>query len=126
MPRTIPVAREHVVVGRKRVDKGVVRVRKRTQERTQDIDVPLLHEKVDVERVRMHRVCDAPTPPRREGDVLVVPRCRPVTANVWSCVKNRRTWSASRRTSADRRASSFFQTSAETQRSSACPKPLSA
>ena len=74
MPRiTIPVAREHVVVGRKRVDKDVVRVRKRVEQRTQDIDVPLSHEKVDVERVRMHRVCDAPTPPRREGDVLVVP-----------------------------------------------------
>jgi uncharacterized protein (TIGR02271 family) len=74
MPRiTLPVTREHVVVGRKRVDKGVVRVRKRTHERTQDIDVPLSHEKVDVERVRVNRVCDAPTPPRREGDVLVVP-----------------------------------------------------
>lgn len=74
MPRiTIPVARERVVVGRKRVDKGVVRVRKSTQQRTQDIDIPLSHEEVDVERVRMHRVCDAPTPARREGDVLVVP-----------------------------------------------------
>ena len=74
MPRiTIPVAREHVVVGRKRVDKGVVRVSKRTEQRTQDIDIPLSHEEVDVERVRVNRVCDAPTPARREGDVLIVP-----------------------------------------------------
>jgi uncharacterized protein (TIGR02271 family) len=74
MPRiTVPVTQEHLVVGRKRSDKGVVRVRKTVERRTQAVDVPLSHEEVDVERVRIDRVCEAPTPARQEGDVLVVP-----------------------------------------------------
>lgn len=74
MPRvTLPVAQEALVVGRKRVDKGVVRVRKTVSRRTHAIDVPLSHDEVDVERVRIDRVCERPTAARQDGDVLIVP-----------------------------------------------------
>ena len=70
---TVPVVREEASVSRERLETGVVRVRKLVHERVEVIDEPMLHDEVDIEHVVINRVVDAPSPPREEGDVLVVP-----------------------------------------------------
>jgi len=72
-PQVIPVAQEEAQVAKRRVESGAVRVRKFVRERVEMIDEPMLHDEVDIEHIAINRVVEAPTPPREEGDVLVVP-----------------------------------------------------
>lgn len=72
-PVVIPVAQEEAAFTRRRVERGVVSVRKIVQERVEHIDEPLLHDEVDIEHVAVNRVVDAPQPPREEDGVLVIP-----------------------------------------------------
>ena len=69
----IPVAQEEAHVAKRRVETGVVRVRKLVREHVESIDEPMLHDEIDIEHIAINRVVDAPTPPREEGDALVVP-----------------------------------------------------
>ena len=72
-PTVIPVAQEEAHVSRRRVETGTVRVHKVVREHVETIDEPMLHDEVDIEHIAINRVVEAPTPPREEGDVLVVP-----------------------------------------------------
>ena len=72
-PAVIPVAQEEAHVSRRRVETGTVRVHKVVREHVETIDEPILHDEVDIEHIAINRVVEAPTPPREEGDVLVVP-----------------------------------------------------
>jgi uncharacterized protein (TIGR02271 family) len=72
-PAVIPVAQEEARVSTRRVETGAVRVRKVVREHVETIDEPMLHDEVDIEHIAINRVVEAPTPPREEGDVLVVP-----------------------------------------------------
>jgi uncharacterized protein (TIGR02271 family) len=72
-PVVVPVVREEAEVSRERVETGVVRVRKVTQERVEVIDEPVLHDEVNIEHVAINRPVPAPEAPRQEGDVLVIP-----------------------------------------------------
>jgi uncharacterized protein (TIGR02271 family) len=72
-PAVIPVAQEEAHVSRRRVETGTVRVHKVVREHVETIDEPMLHDEVDIEHIAINRVVEAPTPPREEGDVLVVP-----------------------------------------------------
>jgi uncharacterized protein (TIGR02271 family) len=72
-PAVIPVTQEEVHVDKQRVESGAVRLRKTVRERVETIDEPMLHDEVDIEHIAINRVVEAPTPPREEGDVLVVP-----------------------------------------------------
>ena len=69
----VPVVAEEVEVGKRRVETGKVRVRKTVKTTEQVVDQPLIHEQVEVERVAVNRVLDAPVGPRQEGDTLIVP-----------------------------------------------------
>lgn len=72
----IPVVHEELVVGKERVETGRVRVVKRVHEAVQTVDVPLIHEEVEVERITLQRPVDAIPPVRHEGDTLVIPVVR--------------------------------------------------
>lgn len=69
----IPVVAEEVEVGKRKVERGRVRVRKGVETREQEVAVPLVREEVEVERVPMNRPVDTPPQPRQEGDVWIVP-----------------------------------------------------
>jgi uncharacterized protein (TIGR02271 family) len=71
--RTVPVAREELEVERRRVDTGGVRVRKTVSERVQHVSESVTREEVAVDRVVVNRIVEAPSGPRQEGDVLVIP-----------------------------------------------------
>jgi uncharacterized protein (TIGR02271 family) len=69
----IPVVREEVEVEKRRVETGRVRVRKVVREREEFVDEDLLREEVEIERIPLNRVVDAPEQIRSEGDVLIIP-----------------------------------------------------
>ncbi|MBI5669168.1 MAG: YsnF/AvaK domain-containing protein [Chloroflexi bacterium] len=69
----LPVVEEAVAVGKRWVETGRVRVRKIVREEEQTVDETLLREDVEVQRVPVNRVLDAPATPRQEGDTLVIP-----------------------------------------------------
>ena len=69
----IPVAEEQVLLEKRRVETGVVRVRTDVETRDDLVRDTLLHEKVEIERKPIGREVDAPPPVREEGDLLIVP-----------------------------------------------------
>ncbi|MDX1530881.1 MAG: YsnF/AvaK domain-containing protein [Rhodothermales bacterium] len=59
---------------RKRVrESGRVRLTKRVEEREETVDVPLLHEEVEVERVPVGTFIEAAPDIRHEGDLTIIP-----------------------------------------------------
>lgn len=69
----VPVAREELSVGKRTVEAGRVVVRKTVTEEQQKVEVPLVHDEIDIERIAIDRVVDEVPPHRYEGDVLVIP-----------------------------------------------------
>jgi uncharacterized protein (TIGR02271 family) len=69
----VPVLAEELVVEKKRVRTGAVRVNRHVVEHDETIELPLLKEHLDVRRVVIDREVDGPLPFRREGDTTVIP-----------------------------------------------------
>jgi len=69
----IPVIAEEIEVGAQGVKTGSVRVHKRVRDRVEHIDMPVMHDTVDVRRVVVNRVVDSAPRVRREGDTIIVP-----------------------------------------------------
>jgi uncharacterized protein (TIGR02271 family) len=72
----IPVIEEHVHVDKQLVEKGVVRVSKRVYQENVDVDVPLIHEEHDVNRVPVNQYVDTPPAVRYEGETMIIPVLR--------------------------------------------------
>jgi uncharacterized protein (TIGR02271 family) len=64
---------EELVVQRRQVESGRVRVDVVTREHQELVDVPLAHERVVVERIPIDRIIDAIPAVREEGDTIIVP-----------------------------------------------------
>ncbi|MFD2998873.1 YsnF/AvaK domain-containing protein [Pontibacter toksunensis] len=72
--RTIPVVEEQVRIDKKTVETGSVHVTKDVHEEEVIVDVPTVHEEVNVERVEINQYVDTPPPPvRYEGEVMIIP-----------------------------------------------------
>jgi uncharacterized protein (TIGR02271 family) len=69
----LPVISEELVVGKRQVETGRVRVSKAVRERQEIVQMPLIRERVDIRRVIFNRDIDAPLPVREEGDTVIVP-----------------------------------------------------
>ncbi len=69
---TLVLHAEEAVVNVVRVAGDTVRVSTRTRVRDEAIEVPLVHERVEIERVAIDRIVDAVPPVRQEGDVTVL------------------------------------------------------
>ena len=69
----VPVVAEELVVGKREVEAGRVRVTKLVHEEQRVVDQPLTAEDVVVERVAVNRVVEGPVEVRQEGDTMVVP-----------------------------------------------------
>ncbi len=72
-PEAISLAEEQLVIGKTTVASGGVRVHKHVTRETVPLDLPLLDEAVEVERVPVHREVERPQPVREEGDCLIIP-----------------------------------------------------
>ena len=71
--RSIPLARETVSVGRRRVDAGHVTVKPTTAVEPVVIDEALRTEQVTIRRTPVGRFVDEPPAPRYDGDALIIP-----------------------------------------------------
>ncbi len=69
----IPVVAEELQVGKREVATGGVRVRKLVHEHQEIVDEPLLQEEVQVERVPINQILQAPVEARYEGETLIIP-----------------------------------------------------
>jgi uncharacterized protein (TIGR02271 family) len=68
----IPVLEEEVVTGVKAVETGAVRVDKHVDKRVRKVEMPLLHEDVEIKRVPVNRVVDQAPPVRTSGDTVII------------------------------------------------------
>ena len=75
----IPVIEEQLVVDKRTVEKGRVRISKRVRETDETVNIPLIQENVQVERVPINQyVAEPPPPVRYEGNVMIIPVLREV------------------------------------------------
>ncbi len=69
----IPVLAEELVVEKKPVPTGGVRVNRRVVEHDETVELPLRKEHLDVRRVMVDREVDGLLPVRREGETTIIP-----------------------------------------------------
>jgi uncharacterized protein (TIGR02271 family) len=69
----VPVVEEQLVVEKRPIPTGRVRVHKKVHERQETVDLPLTKERVDIRRVVIDREVSEFPPVRREGDTTVIP-----------------------------------------------------
>lgn len=69
----VPVVAEELVVGKRTVETGKVRIHKTVREHAEVVDEPLVRDEVNVERVPVNMFVERPAEARYEGDTLIVP-----------------------------------------------------
>jgi len=69
----IPVVVEEAQVGKRTIETGRVRITKRVHTAEEVVDVPLVRQRVEVERVPVERVLAEPASPFYDGETLVIP-----------------------------------------------------
>jgi len=69
----LPVMAEELQVGKRTVSTGGVRVSKLVREHEETVDVPLLQEDVQVERVTINQMVESAPAVRHEGDTMIIP-----------------------------------------------------
>jgi stress response protein YsnF len=70
---SIPVIAQRVTVGVRAVPSEQLRVRRRIVKETQDVEVPLVRERLEVTRTPVGIFVDQAPEPRQEGDTWVIP-----------------------------------------------------
>jgi uncharacterized protein (TIGR02271 family) len=68
----MPVVAETLDVQKRKVDTGGVLIKKIVHEREEVVDEPLMREEVQVKRVPINRVVDAPVPVRHVGNTMII------------------------------------------------------
>jgi uncharacterized protein (TIGR02271 family) len=74
----IPVVQEQIVIDKQVIETGKVRVRKTVSEETASLNIPLIQENYDVQRVPAQQILDKAPGIRYEGDTIIVPVMREV------------------------------------------------
>lgn len=77
----IQVIQEQISIQKKRVVTGKVNIHKTVTEEVQSVDVPMVNEEYEINRVAVKpEILDTPPPPiRTEGDETIIPVVREVT-----------------------------------------------
>jgi uncharacterized protein (TIGR02271 family) len=76
---TIPVIEEQVQIDKKVVESGGVRITKVVSEQEVPVDIPLIHEEHDIQRIPINQYVETLPPPiRYEGDTMIIPVMREV------------------------------------------------
>jgi uncharacterized protein (TIGR02271 family) len=68
----MPVVAETLDVQKRKVETGGVRIKKIVHEREEVVDEPLMREEVQVKRVPINRIVDAPVPVRHVGNTMII------------------------------------------------------
>ncbi len=72
----LPVIEEQVHIEKRIVESGVVRVSKKVHEEKVMVDVPVIHEEHDVERVEINQYVDEAPTVRYDGATMIIPVLR--------------------------------------------------
>jgi uncharacterized protein (TIGR02271 family) len=72
----IPVIDEQVRIGKQVIETGKVLVSKKVHAEEMSVDIPLVHEEHDIERVTINRYVEERPEVRYEGDTMIVPVLR--------------------------------------------------
>jgi uncharacterized protein (TIGR02271 family) len=72
------VVEEQLQIGKDVVETGRIRVSKTVHEEQQVVDVPIIQEEVNVERVAINQYVATPPAVRYEGDTMIMPILREV------------------------------------------------
>jgi uncharacterized protein (TIGR02271 family) len=72
-PLVIPVIQEKLMVDKRIVETGVTRIKKEIHEREEIIDLPLIKDEVQVERVLVDQFVEELPEVRHVGETLIVP-----------------------------------------------------
>lgn len=70
---TIPIVEERVRVAVRPAPEQRLRIRRRVVSRPELVETPIVHERIDVERVAVDQIIDDIPSAREEGDVLIIP-----------------------------------------------------
>lgn len=73
MEQNIVLVAEQLEVEKRTVETSRVSVGTRVVQREEIVEMPLLREEVEIERITVNRVVERPSPMRTEGDVTIVP-----------------------------------------------------
>ncbi|HEV2802923.1 MAG TPA: YsnF/AvaK domain-containing protein [Pyrinomonadaceae bacterium] len=68
----MPVVAETLDVQKRKVETGGVRIKKIVHEREEVVDEPLMREEVQVKRVPINRIVEAPVPVRHVGNTMII------------------------------------------------------
>ena len=71
--RSIPIIEEQLHVEKKEIETGKVYISKQIQEEKATVEVPLQHDKVNVERVAINQYIEEHPTVRYEGDKIIIP-----------------------------------------------------
>ena len=72
--KVIPVVEEVLKVDKKLVETGRIHIRKEINKEEKQIEIPLINESYEVEKVKVkNQIFDQPPSIRHEGDVIVIP-----------------------------------------------------
>lgn len=83
----IPVIQEEVKVDVQTVDTASIVVQKKVSEEQVTVNIPLLQETYEVERIPVNRIVDAPPSVREEGYVTIIPVIREVVVKRYEIVE---------------------------------------
>lgn len=68
----VPVMAEELLVKTRQVERVGARITKTVTERLETVDLPLMHETTEIERVLVDRFVESAPPVRYEGDVMIL------------------------------------------------------
>ena len=69
----LPLSEEQLMVGKRAVESGLVRIHTHVVEREELAQATLMREHVEIERVPINQIVASASAPREEGDVMIVP-----------------------------------------------------
>jgi len=69
----VPIVEERAEIRTRRIEEGVVHIRKTTKEYEETVDAPIFREEVEITRVPVNRIIDGPVAVREEDGVTIVP-----------------------------------------------------
>jgi uncharacterized protein (TIGR02271 family) len=72
-PRVIPVIQEKLVVDKQIIETGVTRIKKEIHEHEETVDLPLIKDEVQIERVLVDQFVEELPEVRHVGETLIVP-----------------------------------------------------
>jgi uncharacterized protein (TIGR02271 family) len=72
--KTIPIIEERARIDKEIRETGQVHIEKEVHREEVSLDLPIIHEEAEVERVEINQYVDTPPPPvRYEGDKMIIP-----------------------------------------------------